>query len=967
MSYPEGSDDISTILENNRLEQEDVRYADVLTQSLQKNGKLSADVFYTLPLNKDGEKSVPHKRLYSTIKKMNSVEEDDEAEAEEDDGVSKTYGNKPDDESSVSKTPNIRLHHPTPYTSSPHPQRHSRWTSRFLTHPGHWRPSSNTPAIPLPLPYPRTSNTRTNSERADRERPKTALDVSPSQPKISSAKSRNKFDEWEKQPVSSTWTMDLPPMSSLYDSIFPDRQENRDGKEDISWPVTSATSTKSNSGAYGSNRLFSSPYYLDTYFTDNGYSNGLAAKQDIPNVASKAYVVKNGDTSSIDAKKLLITGKEDSKQTNNNEKIYLDTGILIPSPEDTPLSSKSTSSLSSSWMAPTSVRAKSNLNSDNDIWLDNQYANIASNADLSSAKSSYSHFESNHRCKNNHASFNDVLHNKMKVDLGYETRTRTLKEDDSALAESDLSFYNSDGNKLEINTLDDGVVSDEVPVYHSPQNISKNASSNSQPNLSASKAFSENKVTSERLYSPRSSLEDNASSLELNHQLEGSKHAVKYNDEISASMHPNRFLSSLPYSSVSSLNFSNKVRNAQVLKSDTIENLSKLEIRLSNEKQNKEALRSPRMEHEFRQNRVATTKIHQNKIVQKESVLINSTKKKKNSANIDTYYGSGNVMNNNNLEMEMHSYNNGPRTSALKSDIKKNSSRAENGDRIHRIRTTLSDSLATPIPSTPMFNTAEERRPNNSGIQIPNEYRLRMGWSREQEEQIEMFYKGYDIMDGAVTAVVLGGFFAFVCLLVLYKTKVKPMWKNRGKRLTTTPATASVAEPPNLSGVGGSLGGMESITQGENIFKGSPCRLPLDGKEHDYSGGNNHPCVQDCVDDCENCVGEQEEEEEDEVFDGFECIPLQTVNYSEENDDDDIFFLDEFGNYVFPISTTASIAGGRAVSDNAFMGTSTNCSCQLSAEELDKDLSRRVSQVSFTYVVSKYFDVWTEKKLFRIF
>ena len=63
-----------------------------------------------------------------------------------------------------------------------------------------------------------------------------------------------------------------------------------------------------------------------------------------------------------------------------------------------------------------------------------------------------------------------------------------------------------------------------------------------------------------------------------------------------------------------------------------------------------------------------------------------------------------------------------------------------------------------------------------------------------REMEIKEFYKSYDAYEGALTAIVLGGFFAFVCLLVMYKTKCKPMWKNRRKRLTTTPATASVAE-----------------------------------------------------------------------------------------------------------------------------------------------------------------------------
>ena len=72
---------------------------------------------------------------------------------------------------------------------------------------------------------------------------------------------------------------------------------------------------------------------------------------------------------------------------------------------------------------------------------------------------------------------------------------------------------------------------------------------------------------------------------------------------------------------------------------------------------------------------------------------------------------------------------------------------------------------------------------------------------------IKDFYKSYDAYEGALTAIVLGGFFAFVCLLVMYKTKCKPMWKNRRKRLTTTPATASVAELDDQMIPGGTGGG----------------------------------------------------------------------------------------------------------------------------------------------------------------
>ena len=45
------------------------------------------------------------------------------------------------------------------------------------------------------------------------------------------------------------------------------------------------------------------------------------------------------------------------------------------------------------------------------------------------------------------------------------------------------------------------------------------------------------------------------------------------------------------------------------------------------------------------------------------------------------------------------------------------------------------------------------------------------------------------------TAVVLGGFFVFVCLLVVYKTKLKPMWRERQARKHDTAAHNGVARP----------------------------------------------------------------------------------------------------------------------------------------------------------------------------
>ena len=52
------------------------------------------------------------------------------------------------------------------------------------------------------------------------------------------------------------------------------------------------------------------------------------------------------------------------------------------------------------------------------------------------------------------------------------------------------------------------------------------------------------------------------------------------------------------------------------------------------------------------------------------------------------------------------------------------------------------------------------------------------------------FYSKYDSTEGVTTAVVLGGFFVFVCLLVVYKTKLKPLWKERTARRQCSSPTA---------------------------------------------------------------------------------------------------------------------------------------------------------------------------------
>ena len=170
-----------------------------------------------------------------------------------------------------------------------------------------------------------------------------------------------------------------------------------------------------------------------------------------------------------------------------------------------------------------------------------------------------------------------------------------------------------------------------------------------------------------------------------------------------------------------------------------------------------------------------------------------------------------------------------------------------------------------------------------------------------RQKELDEFYKNYDPREGIVTAIVLGGFFIFVSLLVLYKTKCKPMWKNRRKRLTNTPVTQSVVE-------------------GDSVGR---CHF-------DFPSG---------CDEVPAAVVVDEEDEVDVTCDddfGFECIPLQTV-CNDDEDNDDIYFLDEFGNYVFPVSTP-TIPG--------------SCSCPPSAEDLSA-ASRRVSQVIYNYLTQR--------------
>ena len=230
------------------------------------------------------------------------------------------------------------------------------------------------------------------------------------------------------------------------------------------------------------------------------------------------------------------------------------------------------------------------------------------------------------------------------------------------------------------------------------------------------------------------------------------------------------------------------------------------------------------------------------------------------------------------------------------------------------------------------------------------------------KEDMEEFYRRYDPMEGVITAVVLGGFFAFVCLLVLYKTKCKPMWKNRRKRLHNTPATHSMAETTNDS----------QFQQQAN------CHICDD--DDDFADEMSQDVVPHHDDDDDD--GELDDLVDDVEFE-FECIPLKSVFNSGvpvaaagasaagsdnvdvescggiegiegivqttavetvDEDNNDIFFLDECGNYVFPMSPPTANSCG---------------SCQAAAAAgmtgddhgHGRELLRRQSQVGVNYRV----------------
>jgi len=196
--------------------------------------------------------------------------------------------------------------------------------------------------------------------------------------------------------------------------------------------------------------------------------------------------------------------------------------------------------------------------------------------------------------------------------------------------------------------------------------------------------------------------------------------------------------------------------------------------------------------------------------------------------------------------------------------------------------------------------------------------------------QVNRFYSNYEPMEGVITAVVLGGFFAFVCLLVIYKTKCKPMWKNRRKRLTNTPATQSMADGNEASFVPPSV----------------PCGRGIDMLAPVIEDGQVEGC---CVYYDEEGDEEEDEDQYEDLGDQyeFECIPLRSVftggggggavdnGIGRDDEEGDIYFLDEYGNYVFPVAEASS---------GNFLAA-TPCSCQPSTEDVSALWKRRQSQV----------------------
>ena len=961
MSYSENIDDISSILENDQLHHFKVTDVASDPQYSTNEQDLNRDTDYTSSLYNNGDKPLYKKPFQKAIRKMNPIDEADEEDNDEkDDEKSQTHliYNTASNNKDGSRS---RFSLPVPYTSSPHPQRHSRWTSRFLTHPSHWRASSNTPAIPLPLPDPQDSyngnhiKDQTHSKRLET----ISSETSPLYHEPGSAKSHYISEEWQKHSMPSSWTMDVPPTSSQFTSLTPQYEKENALNKNLQ-PVSPANLINLKGAVPGVTSSLTYPYGVDVYHTRS--EDASNNKQNDPNVIPISFVEDDGDKKSIDAKNSFADGRP-TIDNNGHLNRMQDKRVSMLNGGYPPDQSTS-SSAPSTWVSLRQRKGKTSFIEDNVIWPKNAAPN-------------------HHNCKTSHLSFHNLMNNRKKDFDEHPNDEKKLINTHQWLASNDvdelrterkvvdlsnfshmLSTSDTDGFLLDVEKSDknkknvDDRSSRKSDVHQVPvqSSLYPNRSSSinfqgkpSSPNImSSTKKEKKQKMPFARQRKYVLEYFDTSLESKLNHgKLE--QHHTKYNDFSSASSSSSSFHLAASHSSSSHISSSivassDSSSDERQKERETRKNSFKMKTTASNKMQKGLRLSLDDTSSDIRQNVASIKEASSNKPVQNGNIFISHTTKK-NKSEHETKQDA--IINESESRLHPYYYS-APRTSALKGDNNKSSSRKISGDRRHGNRTSsISDSNATPVIPTSVFTSSQQRADNITKIRIPDDYRQRMGWTRQQELDIEGFYRDYNIRDGAVTAIVLGGFFAFVCLLVVYKTKLKPMWKNRGKRLTTTPATASVADNPmSQSGLAGD--GQDSLNQGNNSKKGSLGMLPLDGKNSECDRDED-PSYRECEGDCEQCMDE-EHEPPDDAFDDFECIPLQTVNCSEE-DDDDIFFLDEFGNYVFPFSTPTSLPGGaEGTLGDAFTGTSTNCSCQPSADELDKDLSRRVSQVSVIFL-----------------
>ena len=201
-----------------------------------------------------------------------------------------------------------------------------------------------------------------------------------------------------------------------------------------------------------------------------------------------------------------------------------------------------------------------------------------------------------------------------------------------------------------------------------------------------------------------------------------------------------------------------------------------------------------------------------------------------------------------------------------------------------------------------------------------------------RRREVDRFYRNYNPMEGIVTAVVLGGFFAFVCLLVVYKTKCKPMWKNRRKRLHNTPATHSVVDnemgnsgkPGGVAG-SGSVGDINDLGEsGAGAGAAAGVVVAIEGQEVVLASDETGEPMECCEGPSDYDEGDYDDDDylDEEEYE-YECIPLRSVFTGDnggvgggeegegsvgggEEEEADIYFLDEFGNYVFPVTPPAA-------------------------------------------------------------